>query len=643
MAGHDVASIYSCDEYILLVNGGGDQVDQSSLSAALDPSWRGSVGYEVYLPSFQDSDADGWGDLAGLTGRLGYLRELGVDLIWVTPFYPSPMRDHGYDVSGYTEVASRFGTMADFDQLIEQAHQLGMTVIADLVVNHTSDLHPWFASSRSSRQDPYRDYYIWRDPGPFGGPPNNWLSHFGGPAWTYDPQTGQYYLRLFTPHQPDLNWDNAAVADEVDAIISFWLGRGLDGFRVDAAHYLVKHPGLPDNPVLPEGETSRLGGGVSDWLRQDHRHEIGQPAVTDIHRRWRVIADKYRALLIGEIYLTDPLPLAAYVNEAGLHSAFFFGLVESGWEPEAIGSMLAGAVSASPSLSWVQSSHDRPRAVTRYGGGQLGWRRWLAVSTLLAAVPGPMFLYQGEELGLADADVLPEHDEDPLAGGGGTSRSGCRTPMPWEPGPALGFTSAQQAWLPSGNRPDTDTVAVQLDCAAAPLALTRRLLAARRELAGACGGQVDWLALGPVVAFRHGDVLAAANLGDQALTLDPGDGTWRVRFDTEGPDSTAAGPVPASDVIAGPVVLAPLQAVLAVRQLAPAAPPHLAAAQRGRNLVRLPRGVREWRHRLGSLWLPDGGCRRHRHQHGDARFAAQPGCREDPPLSVRAAAGRIWP
>jgi alpha-glucosidase len=238
-------------------------MNQSSLRAVLDPSWQGSVGYEVYLPSFQDSDADGWGDLAGLTGRLGYLRELGVDLIWVTPFYPSPMRDHGYDVSGYTDVASRYGTMADFDQLIEQAHQLGMTVIADLVVNHTSDLHPWFASSRSSRQDPYRDYYIWRDPGPGGGPPNNWLSHFGGPAWTYDPQTGQYYLHLFTPHQPDLNWDNAAVADEVDAILSFWLDRGLDGFRIDAAHYLAKHPGLPDNPVLPEGEITLTSTGRS--------------------------------------------------------------------------------------------------------------------------------------------------------------------------------------------------------------------------------------------------------------------------------------------------------------------------------------------------------------------------------------------
>jgi alpha-glucosidase len=525
-------------------------------------SWPGSIGYEVYLPSFRDSNADGWGDLAGVTSRLDYLRDLGVDLLWLTPFYPSPMRDHGYDIADYRGVDGRFGTLSDLDRLLAQAHHRGLSVIADLVVNHTSDRHPWFARARSSREDPYRDYYIWRDPGPGGGPPNNWVSHFGGPAWTYHPQTGQYYLHLFTSSQPDLNWENPSVADEVDAIIRFWLDRGLDGFRIDTAHCLAKRSGLPDNPLLAEDQVPRAGGAVAEWLRQDHQHDLGLPVTIGIHQRWRAIADHYQALLVGEVYITDPERLAGYVDVRGLHSAFFFGLVEAHWDAEVIGPMIAAAIAASPSLSWVQSSHDRQRAVTRYGGGQRGWRRWLALSVLLAALPGPLFLYQGEELGLADGTVSAGDDDDPLARGGGVSRAGCRTPMPWEPGPALGFTSAEQAWVPFGGRSSTDTVAEQQHDLASPLSVTRRLLAARRRLASTSSGPVDWLSHGPLVAFRRGDVLAAANLSEQTLTLDPGRDVWRTCFDT---DAASAGPAE----LLGPVQFAPLQAILATVETPP--------------------------------------------------------------------------
>jgi alpha-glucosidase len=528
------------------------------MSSRAGTSWPGSVGYEIYLPSFQDGNGDGWGDLAGVTSRLDYLHDLGVDVLWLTPFFPTPMRDHGYDIADYRGVDERFGTMADLDRLLAEAHRRGLSVVADLVVNHTSDRHPWFERSRSSREDPYRDYYIWRDPRPDGGPPNNWMSHFGGPAWTYDEQTGQYYLHLFTSCQPDLHWENPVVADEVDAIIRFWLDRGLDGFRIDTAHCLAKQSGLPDNPLLAEAEVPRGHGAVAEWLRQDHRHDLALPAAIDIHQRWRAIADQYQALLVGEVYITDPVRLAAYVDGRGLHSAFFFGLVEAGWDAEAIGPMIAAAAAASPSLSWVQSSHDRQRAVTRYGGGQRGWRRWLALSVLLAALPGPLFLYQGEELGLADGIVGVEHDDDPLALGGGVSRVGCRTPMPWEPGPALGFTSAAQAWMPFGGRSATETVTAQQGDPASPLSVTRRLLAARRELAVAGHGPVDWLELGPLVGFRRGDVLAAANLSEQPVTLDASGESWQACFDTN-----AAGR--ALGEIRGPVQLSPLQAILAVR------------------------------------------------------------------------------
>jgi alpha-glucosidase len=523
------------------------------------PFWRDAVGYQVYLPSFQDGDGDGWGDLQGVPARLDHLADLGVDVVWLTPFYLSPLRDHGYDIADYRRVDPRHGGDRALDTLLAAAHRLGLRVIGDLVVNHTSDEHPWFQAATSDPTGPYRGYYIWRDPAPDGGPPNNWLSHFGGSAWTLDHRSGQYYLHLFRPEQPDLNWHNPAVADEVDGIIEHWLTRGLDGFRVDTAAYLVKHPDLPDNPPLPDGVLSPLGGSTAAWRRQDHRYDIHQPDVHAIHARWRRIADRHGGFLVGEVYQLDPPALAAFVTAERLHSSFWFGLVEADWDPPRVRAMVRAASQASPRLSWVLGNHDRRRAASRFGGGRLGARRQLALHVLTAFLPGTMWLYQGEELALEDGAVPAEAAADPLGvAEPEQSRDGARTPMPWQPGHALGFTTATP-WLPAGGRTPADTVAVQAGDPASPLRTMRRLLAVRRrllvhpDLTAPVWATPDE---GDVVVYRRGRVTVAVNLGDATAAAPPLDG--RVVFDTDDPDVGLERPRPA------PTRLRPQQAVVLV-------------------------------------------------------------------------------
>jgi len=525
--------------------------------AHVRPWWRDAVGYQVYLPSFHDGDGDGWGDLPGVTARLDHLAGLGVDVVWLTPFFSSPMRDHGYDIAGYREVDPSFGGDAALDDLLAQAHLRGMRVLGDLVVNHTSDAHPWFAAAASSRTGPYRDYYIWRDPAPDGGPPNNWLSHFGGPAWTLSPDTGQYYLHLFRPQQPDLNWRNPAPAAEIDAIIDHWLASGLDGFRVDTAAYLVKDAELRDNPPLPPGRLAPMRGVTMDWRRQDHRYDIHQPEVHTVHERWRTVADRHDAFLVGEVYELDPGTLARFVQDERLHSSFWFGLVENGWDPDRIDAMIAAAVAASPRLSWVQGNHDRSRAVTRYGGGPRGRRRSLALHALMALLPGTIWLYQGEELGLGDAVVPPERGADPLgAAQPDQSRDVARTPMPWRPGPGLGFT-AGRPWLPDGERGEPDTVAGQAGDPASHLSTVRRLLMTRRRL-GPLLAATDEVTVGglggQVTAYRRGSLWVVANLRDtRSAEVDlPAPAV----FDTDDPAISPDRPA------VGRVRLAPQQALL---------------------------------------------------------------------------------
>jgi alpha-glucosidase len=538
--------------------------------------WRDAVGYQVYLPSFRDSNGDGWGDLPGVTAQLDHLVELGVDIVWLTPFMVSPMRDHGYDVADYRRVDPSFGGDGALDRLLEEAHARGLRVIGDLVVNHTSDQHPWFAAARSGRSDPHRDYYLWRDPAPDGGPPNNWQSHFTGPAWRLDPATGQYYLHLFCPEQPDLNWRNPAVADEVDAVLEHWFARGLDGFRVDTAAYLVKHADLPDNPLLAPGQLLPLRGVTTEWRRQQHLYDIHQPDVHAIHERWRRAADRRGAFLVGEVYVLDPTALAAYVDGERLHSSFWFGLVEDDWDPGRFHDMLLAAAQASPRLSWVQGNHDRSRAASRYGGGELGRRRSLALFALMSLLPGTVWIYQGEELGLPDGVVPPGEGADPLARlEPGQSRDAARTPMPWRPGSGLGFTSGRP-WLPDGDREPAHTAAVQRGDPSSHLSAIRRLLATRRQLfaAGAIGPEDPVVSPGApvrrgpdpgppaagatradgIARYRRGAAEVLVNLGDTpaaSLAL-----PVPAVFDSEDPRVTLASPR------TGAIALAPQQALI---------------------------------------------------------------------------------
>ena len=302
--------------------------------------WANAVGYEVYIRSFQDSTGTGVGDLAGVADRLDHLAWLGVDIVWLTPFYPSPMADFGYDVADYTDVDPLFGSLADFDALVDRAHDLGVKVVADIVPNHSSDRHPWFIESRSSRDNPFRDRYIWRDPAPDGGPPNNWLAHFGGSAWTLDETTGQYYCHLFLPEQPDLNWRNPAVHEDFEKVLRFWLDRGIDGFRIDVAHSLYKDERFRDNPML-----ASLDGIVNArerFFRMEHRYDLLQPESLEVYRRWREIAIEYDAVLIGETYVHQPEQLANLLRGDGLDVGFWFRPIHIEWGTDTLREALTG-------------------------------------------------------------------------------------------------------------------------------------------------------------------------------------------------------------------------------------------------------------------------------------------------------------
>ncbi len=537
--------------------------------------WDGRVGYEIYLPSFADGNGDGLGDLRGVRDRLDHLARLGVDLLWLTPFYLSPQRDQGYDVADHCAVDPRYGDLAEFDALVQDVHARGMRMVIDLVVNHTSDEHRWFQRSRSSRQDPFRPFYIWRDPAPDGGPPNNWVSYFGGSAWTLDAGTGQYYLHLFLPQQPDLDWSCRAVRAAVDAVLSFWLERGVDGFRIDTAHMFVKHHSLPDNPLVagPEGP---VVGAAASWLGQEHRYDIDQPAVLDVHRGLRRVADPYRALLLGEVYLPDAQRVARYVEgQDGLHASFLFTTVGLPWDPERLGALLREATVASPHLAWVLSSHDSRRAVSCFGGGDLGRQRALLVHTLLSGLPGLPFLFQGEELGLEDGRVRPDEARDPISavtGEHAAGRDAARTPMPWAPGPGWGFTQPDIIpWLTFGERSDDDTAAVQRSDPRSPLRRYQRLLGARRTLveAGLLTGPVRWLptAAAGVLAYQRAHVLVAANTTDADVTLTlpepPTSASWSRTYGTSEDD--APYDAPAVDLDSA-LPLAPREAVLLTSQ-----------------------------------------------------------------------------
>ncbi|MFG3283750.1 glycoside hydrolase family 13 protein [Streptomyces sp. NPDC048111] len=498
--------------------------------------WRDAVIYQVYPRSFADGNGDGMGDLDGVRARLPYLRDLGVDAVWLSPFYASPQADAGYDVADYRAIDPMFGTLHDADALIRDAHELGLRIIVDLVPNHSSDQHEWFKRALAEGPgSPLRARYHFRPGRGESGelPPNDWESIFGGPAWTRTAD-GEWYLHLFAPEQPDFNWDHPAVADEFRSILRFWLDMGVDGFRIDVAHGLVKAPGLPD--IGGHDQLKLLGQDVMPFFDQDGVHEI--------YRSWRTILDEYdgERIAVAEAWTPTVERTANYVRPDELHQAFNFQYLGAPWDAKALREVIDTSLAAMRPVgapaTWVLSNHDVTRHATRFanppglgtqlrtpGDRELGLRRARAATLLMLALPGSAYVYQGEELGLPDVTDLPDEvRQDPSffrAAGQDGFRDGCRVPIPWTSGgSSYGFGSGG-SWLPQPDGWGALSVEAQTGDADSTLELYRRAIAARRAHPGlGAGDDVRWLeAPDGVLAFARDGFVCTVNLTGRLVSL----------------------------------------------------------------------------------------------------------------------------
>jgi alpha-glucosidase len=529
--------------------------------------WDDAVVYQLYVRSFADSDGDGVGDLGGVIRRLGHIAGLGADAIWLNPCYPSPQADHGYDIADYHGVNPDYGSLETFDRLVAEAHGRGLRILMDLVPNHCSERHPWFAAALAAGPgSPERARFVFRD-GRGDEPPNNWQSVFGGPAWTRvtepDGTPGQWYLHLFTREQPDFDWRNPEVLAYFDDVLRFWFDRGVDGFRIDVCHGLIKDAALRD------WDPADGGYNAYSWNR---------PEVHEIFRRWHALAAGYGRerdlLLVGEVWVPDPADLDRYLRPDELHQAFSFDLLVQPWEARALRGAIERAaartaVHGAPA-AWTLANHDVHRAVTRYGivrpepapasndafaalmrprgevDAELGERRARAALLLVLALPGSVFLYQGEELGLPEVQDLPdEARQDPVfhrTGGAEKGRDGCRVPLPWAAdAPAFGFGTGVP-WLPQPPWFARYAVDVQEKDDTSTLQLYRRAVRARREFRLGEPGPVEWLDTGDdaVSAFRRGKLVCVVNTGSTPFTAPEGwgevvlgsDGSGRVAGDS---------------------------------------------------------------------------------------------------------------
>jgi alpha-glucosidase len=502
--------------------------------------WKNGVIYQIYPRSFQDSNGDGIGDLEGVIQRLDYLTAtLGVDAIWLSPFYPSPMADFGYDVSNYTDVDAMFGDLAIFDHLVAMAHQRNLQVIIDFVPNHTSDQHPWFIASRQSRTNHKRSWYVWRSPRPDGTVPNNWLSVFGGTAWEFDEKTGQYYLHSFLKEQPDLNWRNPRLKEAMFDAIRFWLNRGVDGFRLDVAHYIMKDPGLRDNPVNPHPENVVFKA-MGDYDSLIHLYDKGHPDVHAVFREFRHILDDYSRerprFSIGEIHVFDWKKWCSYYGENldELHMPFNFSLMGQFWDLGAMRQVIDSLEGALPAGAWpnyVLGNHDEPRLGSRYGVENIR-----LAAMLLLTLRGTPTIYYGEELGMVNVQIPAEKEQDPWGKRvPGLGRDPNRTPMQWDASANAGFSTAPQdkLWLPLA--PDYGSLNVQSELADphSVLNLYRKLIQFRKDTPALYAGSyrsLDGFPEESLVFIRQSGekkVLVVLNSGTQpfgcCLTL-PGQG-----------------------------------------------------------------------------------------------------------------------
>lgn len=476
------------------------------------PWWHDAVIYEVYLRSFQDGDDDGTGDLPGLIRRLPVLAELGVDAVWVTPFFPSPGFDHGYDVSDYESVDPLFGGDSAFERLVRAAHAADLRVLVDVVPNHTSHLHPWFRAALEEGRDGqgYRPYFIWRDPAPDGGPPNNWRSNFGGPAWTLDPDSGQYYHHSYLPEQPELNWRHPPLRQAWRRILELWIERGADGFRIDVAHNLLKDAEFRDNPPAPRAATDAGPRGRVLASRALQRvYDIDQDDCAELFAEWsELLPDTLRGerpLLLGETVLEDASRTVRYLQPGRLDAAMWFGTQEVRFDAADIASRIRPMLDAYDDLGpdagvpgWFLANHDRDRLATRLGGE----RRAFALASSILPLPGPFLLYQGEELGMENSPIDGTAARDPIAVRAGEperSRDAARTPIPWERVPGYGFSTAEP-WITHGPVPAHGTVLEQMAGTSSPWQRWRELVAVWGRIRERC-------ALDPVEVLVDRDVL----------------------------------------------------------------------------------------------------------------------------------------
>jgi alpha-glucosidase len=510
--------------------------------------WERAVFYEVYVRSFADGNGDGVGDLIGLRERLGYLADLGVDALWLTPFYLSPMADGGYDVADPCAVDPLFGDLADFDALVAEAHALGLKVTVDVVPNHTSDRHRDFEAALYARPGgAERERYVFRPGAADGGPPNNWRSVFGGPAWTRELRNGEWFLHLFAPEQPDLNWRNPAVGDEYERILGFWLDRGVDGFRIDVAHGLIKDAALRDNP----GGSREGAFGIGD----EERYAYDQPEVHDVYRRWRKVLESYPGdrMATGEVWIRDAAALARYVRPDELHLAFNFRYLSAPWDAAAVRAAIDTEFEVLPAgtpATWVLSNHDVVRHRTRLGSLE----RARAATLLMLALPGVCYLYNGEELGLAEVDVSTAAIQDPQwfrSNGAHHSRDGSRVPLPWSGTlPPYGFAPpGASTWLPQPPDWGPVTVAAQEGEDGSTLELYRSALELRRAEPALSGVGFRWLPSaagvlrferahgghrleclvnlsGVTVPLPGGELLLESGSGGNGGALSPDNGVW---------------------------------------------------------------------------------------------------------------------
>lgn len=496
----------------------------SSSSTAHQEWWRGAVIYQIYPRSFADTNGDGIGDLKGILAHLNHVASLGVDAVWISPFYPSPMKDFGYDVSDYCGVDPIFGTLADFDALLNRAHDLGLRVIIDQVWSHTSNQHPWFQASRQDRTNPFADWYIWADAKPDGAPPNNWQSVFGGPGWTWDARRGQYYQHNFLAEQPQLNGRNPAVQDALLAVGRFWLDRGVDGFRLDAVNFMIGDPALRNNPALPVG-----GPRTRPFDFQDKIHNQSHPDIVAFLARVRALTDSYpgERFTVAEVGGDHAArEMKAYTAERGrLNSAYGFLYL---YAERLTGALVQAGAAVWPGdpgegwPSWPFSNHDAPRAVSRWAEGRDERALAEMLMLLLVCLRGDIFVYYGEELGLPQSEVPFARLVDPeaIANWPHTlGRDGARTPMPWSArAPFAGF-SIVEPWLPIDARHPPLAVDVQEADPASMLHATRRILALRRACPALKTGAMTVMTAAPLLVFTRESegesLLAAFNLGHE--------------------------------------------------------------------------------------------------------------------------------